>query len=78
MTIILTAPMTQNYAVDTTFTQTAKVIAASAEFTTGNNSALATGIVQALPDLRITKILAPFTGYHQGDEVRYTISYGNS
>jgi hypothetical protein len=70
--------MTQNYAIGTTFTQTAKVIAASAEFTTGNNSALATGIVQALPDLRITKILAPFTGYHQGDEVRYTISYGNS
>lgn len=42
MTILLTAPITQNYAVGTLFTQTAKVIAASAEFTTGNNNALAT------------------------------------
>lgn len=34
--------------------------------------------MQALPDVRVTKTLAPFTGYHVGDEVRYTIAYGNS
>jgi len=39
---------------------------------------LATGIVQSLPDVRVTKTLSPFTGYHAGDEVHYTITYGNS
>ncbi len=78
MTIMVNAPMTQNFAIGTTFNHIVKTSSVSAEFTTGNNSASAAWIVQALPDVRVTKTLAPFTGYHVGDEVRYTIAYGNS
>jgi len=74
----MNAPMTQNFAVGTTFNQTAKVSTASDEYSTTNNSALATGSVQSLADVRVNKTLAPFTGYRVGDEVRYTITYGNS
>ena len=70
--------MTQNFAIGTTFNQIAKVTTASDEYTTGNNSATATGIVETLPDVWVTKTLAPFTGFHQGDIVSYTITYGNS
>lgn len=78
ITILLSSPMTQNYAIGTTFNQIAKTRSISAELTTGNNSASAAWVVQALPDVRVTKTLAPFTGYHLGDVVRYTITYGNS
>lgn len=70
--------MTQNFAIGTTFTQTAKVATTSNEYTTGNNSAIATGAVQSAADVRVTKTLAPFTGYKPGDIALYTISYGNS
>ncbi len=70
--------MTQDFAVGTTFNQIAKATTASPEYTTGNNSALATGIVEALPDVRVTSILEPFTGYRAGDIVTYTLVYGNS
>ncbi len=70
--------MTDDFAVGTTFNQTAKVSTASDEYSTTNNSALATGSIQALADVRVNKTLAPFTGYRAGDEVSYTITYGNS
>lgn len=50
----------------------------STEYSTTNNSATATGIVQAPADVWITKTLTPFTGYNVGDKVIYTIAYGNS
>jgi hypothetical protein len=75
---MLNAPMMQNFAVGTTFNQIAKVTTTSAELNTGNNSATATGIVQAAADVRITKTMAPFNGYNAGDQVIYTITYGNS
>ena len=78
MTIMVNAPMTQNFAVGTTFNQIAKTTTASAEYTTGNNSVTATGIVQANPDIWVKKTLAPFTGYRTGDQMIYTITYGNS
>jgi len=78
ITILLNAPMTQNFAVGTTFNQTAKATTASAEYTTGNNSVLATGIVQAFADVRVTSTLQAFTGYRAGDIVTYTLVYGNS
>lgn len=28
--------------------------------------------------MRVTKTLASFTGYHAGDQVIYTIAYGNN
>jgi len=62
----------------TIFTTTAKTTTASAEYTTENNSALATKTVQALSDVRVNKTLASFSGYRAGDEVKYTITYGNS
>jgi hypothetical protein len=78
ITILLNAPITQSFAVGTTFNQIAKTTSISAEYSTGNNSATATGIVQATPDVRVTKTLAPFTGFNIGDQVIYTITYGNS
>ncbi len=78
MTIRLQAPMTQNYAIGTTFTNTVKTTTVSSEYTTGNNSASATWAVQALSDVRVTKTLTPFSGYRVGDIVTYTITYGNS
>jgi hypothetical protein len=70
--------MVQNFPVGTTFNQIATTTTASPEYTTGNNSATATGIVQAVADVRVTKTLSPFTGYNSGDIVTYTITYGNS
>lgn len=70
--------MTQSFAVGTSFTQIAKTTSVSTEYTTGNNSATATGVVQASADVWITKTLAPFTGYAVGDKVYYTLIYGNS
>ena len=78
MTIILNAPMTQAFDVGTTFNQIAKTTTASAEYSTGNNSATAAGIVQAAANVWITKTLAPFTGFNIGEQVVYTITYGNS
>lgn len=75
---MLRSPMMQNFAVGTSFSQTAKVTTVSDEYTTGNNSAVATGVVESQPDVWVTKTLAPFTGFHQGDIVTYTITYGNS
>lgn len=77
-TILMHAPMTQSFAVGTSFTQIAKATSVSTEYTTGNNSASATGTVQASADVWITKTLSPFTGYAAGDHVYYTIIYGNS
>ena len=77
-TILLKAPITQNFAVGTAFSQIAKTTAVSPEYTTGNNSATATGIVQASADVRITKIMSPFTGFNAGDKIIYTLTYGNS
>ena len=76
--IILNTTMKQNFAVGTTFNQIAKTTTASPEYTTGNNSATATGIVQLAANIRVTKTLAAFTGYNVGDQVIYTITYGNS
>lgn len=76
--IRLHAPMTQSFAVGTSFTQIATATSVSTEYTTGNNNATATGTVQASADVWITKTLAPFTGYAAGDHVYYTITYGNS
>ena len=45
--------MTQGFAVGTSFSQIAKTMAASAEYSTGNNSATAAGTVQASADVRI-------------------------
>jgi hypothetical protein len=70
--------MTQSFAIGTTFNQIAKTSTASAEYTSGNNSATATGIVQAAANVWVTKTLAPFTGYRAGDQMIYTITYGNS
>ena len=42
MTILLSAPMKQNSAIGTTFSQIASAATASAEYTTGNNAATAT------------------------------------
>ena len=70
--------MTQAFAVGTSFNQIATATTTSPEYTTGNNSATATGIVQSAADLWITKTLAPFTGYNAGDKIIYTITYGNS
>jgi len=78
VTIILNAPMMQNFPVGTTFNQIATTTTATPEYTTGNNSATATGIVQAVADVRVTKTLTPFTGYNSGNIVTYTITYGNS
>jgi len=78
ITILVRGPMTQNFAVGTSFNQTAKTTTASTEYTLGNNSATATGIVQKPADVWVTKTLAPFTGYKAGDQVFYTITYGNS
>lgn len=76
--ILINALLTNDFAPGTAFSSTAKTTTASPEFTTGNNSALATGAVQTLTDVRITQTLTPFTGYRQWDEVTYTIAYGNS
>jgi len=78
MIIVLNAPMLQNFAVGTTFNQIATTTTASAEYTTGNNSATATWIVQTVANVWVTKTLMPFTGYNSGDKVIYTIAYGNS
>jgi hypothetical protein len=74
----LNAPITQSFAVGTTFNQIAKTTSISAEYSTGNNSATATGIVQSSSDVWITKTLTSFTGYHAGDQIIYTLTYGNS
>jgi hypothetical protein len=63
ITIMINGLLTDDFSAGTTFNQIAKTTTASPEFTTGNNSALATGVVQALADVRVTKTLAPFTGY---------------
>jgi len=78
VTILLSAPLMQNFSVGTTFSQTAKASTASPEFTTGNNSVTAAGNVVAPANIRVTKTLAPFTGFHAGDQVIYTITYGNN
>lgn len=78
ITILLDAPITQAFAVGTSFDQIATTTTLTPEYTTGNNSATATGIVQASADVWITKTLAPFTGYAIGDHVYYTLIYGNS
>lgn len=78
ITILLDAPITQAFAVGTSFDQIATTTTLTPEYTTGNNSATATGIVQASADVWITKTLAPFTGYLVGDHVYYTLIYGNS
>lgn len=70
--------MTQAFAVGTTFNQIASATAASSEYTTGNNMATATGVVQASADVRVTKTLTPFTGFAIGDQVHYTLTYGNN
>lgn len=77
-TIVLTAPLMNNIVVGTAFSQIAKVNTKNSEYTTGNNSATATWVVQTYADVRVTKTLAPFTGFQEGDTVVYTISYGNS
>lgn len=78
MIIRLHAPMTQSFAVGTSFTQIAKATSISPEYTTGNNSASATAVVESSADVWLTKTLAPFSGYLAGDQVVYTITYGNS
>jgi len=78
MAIAMDAIMTHAYPVGTTFNHTAKVTSASPEYTTGNNSSLATWIVQSSADVWITKTLVPFTGFNIGDKVQYIIAYGNS
>ena len=79
MTIMLNAQLTQSFPIGTPFTQIAKVTTPSIEYSTGNNSATATGVVQSAADLRITKtLILPFTGYESGTPVPYRITYGNS
>ena len=78
MTIILSAPLTQNFAVGTALNETAKAATTSPEYTTGNNSALALASVKAPADIWVTKTLVPFTGYNTGDQIIYTIKYGNN
>lgn len=78
ITILLNAPLMQSFAIGTQFNQIAKTTTVSTEYTTGNNFATATGIVQASADMWINKTLTPFTGYAIGDKVFYTLNYGNS
>ena len=70
--------MTQSFPVGTLFNQIATTTTTTIEYTTGNNSATATGVVQSPADIWATKTLAPFTGFTTGDYVYYTITYGNS
>ncbi len=77
-TILLSAPMAQNFSVGTTFNQIAKTTTASPEYATSNNSATASSVVQAAADVWITKTLAPFVSYKAGDSVVYMITYGNN
>lgn len=78
MTVVINTSMLQNLSLGTTFNQISRVTTASTEYTTGNNSATATGIVQAAANVWVTKTLAPFTGYRAGDQIIYTLTYGNS
>lgn len=78
MTVTVKTLMAQNLSVGTTFNQIARVATTNPEYTTGNNSATATGIVQAPANVWITKTQAPFTGYHAGDIIKYTLTYGNN
>ena len=78
MIVIVNTSMLQNLSLGTTFNQISRVSTASTEYTTGNNSATATGIVQAAANVWVTKTLAPFTGYQAGDILMYTLTYGNS
>ncbi len=78
ITILLSAPMMQSFAVGTTFNQIAKTATTNSEYSTTNNTAAATGIVQAAANVWVTKTLNAFTGYRAGDKVVYTITYGNS
>ncbi len=76
--VLLRISMKQNASVGTTFNNIAKVTSTSTEYSTTNNTATATGIVQLPANVRVTKTLAPFTGFHAGDKVVYTITYGNN
>ncbi|MCX6825123.1 MAG: hypothetical protein NTY80_02755 [candidate division SR1 bacterium] len=78
ITILLNASMTQAFAVGTSFNQIAKATTLSNEYTTGNNVATASAIVQAPANVRITKTLLPFTGFNAGDQVHYVLTYGNN
>ncbi|MEI6774054.1 MAG: hypothetical protein WCL18_04570 [bacterium] len=78
ITILLHAPMTQAFPVGTPFNQIAKTTTVSTEYTTGNNSATATGIVLGLPDLWVHKaLITPYPTF-SGDAVNFLITYGNS
>ena len=70
--------MTQAFAIGTSFNQIAKATTLSNEYTTGNNAATASAIVQAPANVRITKTLLPFTGFNAGDQVHYVLTYGNN
>jgi len=61
VTIVLSAPMMQSFAIGTTFNQIAKTTTASSEYSTTNNSATAAASVQAAANVWITKTMASFT-----------------
>lgn len=65
ITILLNGRLAQQFAVGTSFGQTAKVVATSPEYTTGNNTAIITGNTQSYADVRVRKTLVPFTGFAQ-------------
>ena len=77
-TIVLHATMAQQASLGTVFDQTASITASSAEYTTGNNVAIPTGVIQALADVSVHKTLHTFSGIALGDIVTYTLTYGNS
>lgn len=78
MTFAISAALAQQVAPGTSFTNIAKAITASSEYTTGNNSATVTATIVAPADLYIHKTMQAFTGYQLGSVVTYTITYGNS
>ena len=78
MVVILDTTLMQTLSVGTPFNQIARISTTSPEYTTGNNTTTATGIVQAAANVWVTKTLAPFTGYRAGDVLMYTLTYGNS
>ena len=78
ITILLHATMTQAFPVGTPFNQIAKTSTVTPEYTTGNNTATATGVVAWLPDLRITKTFVQPRPSLSWDKAIFVITYGNS
>ena len=76
--ITLSAPLTQNFPVGTPFSQIAKTTTITSEYTTGNNSATATGSVTWRPDLRVTKTFLQPRPSFSWDKAIFVITYGNS